>query len=567
MFGHPGGAILPVFDAIYNSPQFDFILTRHEQGAGHMAEGYARATGKCGVALVTSGPGATNTVTPLMDAQMDGTPIVVFAGQVPTNAIGTDAFQEANMLEITKGCTKAQIQVKDTADFPRAINEAFYIAMSGRPGPVFVDLPKNVTAGKLEKPAKIEPTIEITEAKEPDPLTPEQEKAVTRAADMINKAERPILYAGNGVIQSDSCDLLRAISQKGGIPCTTTLLGLGAFDQRSPLSLNMIGMHGHAAANMATQDADVIVAIGSRFDDRITGAIPQFAPMARKASMEGRGGVIHMDVLASQIDKIYKPTTVPLQGDCAQFMDALLPQIKQNDRDEWRQKFTSWKNDYPLKYEKSPDILKCQQVLESFDQATMPYKDKLIVTTGVGAHQMWAAQYLTQTNPRSFITSGGAGTMGYGVPSAIGAKVACPEKIVVDIDGDGSFSMTCMELATAVENNINVKILLMNNNFLGMVKQWQDLFYQERYAATVMQNPSFSRMVEAMGVKPIYVSREEDLEGAMREFIEYDQGPVMLEALICEKEHVYPMVVAGAALHDMVMGPGQSKVTVPGNWF
>ncbi|KAI8877570.1 large subunit of biosynthetic type acetolactate synthase [Backusella circina FSU 941] len=565
VFGYPGGAILPVFDAIHESEYFKFILPRHEQGAGHMAEGYARATGKPGVVLVTSGPGATNVVTAMADALADGIPLVVFTGQVPTTAIGTDAFQEADVVGISRSCTKWNVMVKDVAELPRRINEAFTIATSGRPGPVLVDLPKDVTAAVLKRPIPTNTLIPsrpqaipntaitaFTEEARSNPLP-----VLQRAAELINNAKRPVIYAGQGIVgHPDGPALLTALANNGNIPVTTTLQGLGSYDEEDPKSLHMLGMHGSCYANLAMQNADVIIALGARFDDRVTGLVKAFAPEAVKAAKEGRGGILHFEIMPKNINKVIEATEA-IEGDVTANLKKLVPQIKGSERKEWFDMINKWKEQYPFYYEKTTDDsqkLKPQQLIEELDRQTKDKKDKVIVTTGVGQHQMWAAQMFRWRQPRSFITSGGLGTMGYGLPSAIGAKVAKPDHIVVDIDGDASFSMTAMELATAAEFNIGVKVLLLNNSFQGMVKQWQDLFYEERYSGTVMKNPDFCKLAEAMGVKALRVTKASEVEEKMAEFLAHD-GPIIMDAVVCKKEVLFPMVPGGNPLDKFMLHP------------
>ncbi|KAH9255334.1 acetolactate synthase, large subunit, biosynthetic type [Batrachochytrium salamandrivorans] len=564
IFGYPGGAILPVFDAIHDSKNFKFILPRHEQGAGHMAEGYARVTGKPGIVLVTSGPGATNTVTPLMDAFMDGTPLIVFTGQVPTSAMGTDAFQEADVIGITRHCTKWNVLVKDIRDLPRRINEAFFIATNGRPGPVLVDLPKDVTAGVLRAPANPTPQLaQRTQAKMARTHQKSSDEDFERIAAMINNAKRPIIYCGQGVAQSThpsgeriGPDVLRKLAVQANIPVTTTLQGMGNFDENHPLSLHMLGMHGSAYANMAIQNADVIVALGARFDDRVTLKLSSFAPKAKLAEQQGTGGIVHFEISPKNMNKVVKPTEAVF-GDVTENMLRLAPLLTHQPRTEWMQEIKDWKAKLPFHYPAAPQgLIRPQAVLEELDRQTKG-KD-VIITTGVGQHQMWATQYIRWTKPRTLITSGGAGTMGFGVPSAIGAKVASPQSIVVDIDGDASYSMTCQEMLTAAEYGIGVKILILNNHFQGMVKQWQDLFYEERYSGTTMVNPDFAKLADAMGCKGIRLDRAEDLESKMKEFLDYP-GPVVMDAQVLKETHLFPMVPAGKALHEMVFEAPSKK--------
>ncbi|KAL4244896.1 Acetolactate synthase, mitochondrial [Abortiporus biennis] len=573
IFGYPGGAILPVFDAIYNSPQFEFVLPRHEQGAGHMAEGYARASGKPGVVIVTSGPGATNIITPLQDALSDGIPLVVFSGQVATSLIGSDSFQEADIVGISRSCTKWNVMVKDISELPRRINEAFKIATSGRPGPVLVDLPKDVTAGILRTPLPFKATTPGKPLGLPsNPLhsaqMPTDILMIKQAADLINQAQRPIIYAGNGVLSSPlGPKLLKQLAKEGNIPVTTTLQGLGAFDELDDLSLHMLGMHGSAYANLAMQQADVIIALGARFDDRVTGKVDTFAPAAKAAAASGRGGIIHFEIQPKNINKIVD-ANIPVMGDVVTNMASLVPMIRSSPRVQWFSDIKHWKQQYPFTYEKSKQgaLMKPQEVVEELDKQTADKKDDVIVTTGVGQHQMWAAQHYRWRHPRTMITSGGLGTMGFGLPSAIGAKVAAPKKIVVDIDGDASFSMTAMELATASQYNIGVKTIILNNEFQGMVSQWQDLFYDARYSHTRMTNPDFIELAKSMRVHGIRAKSLEELPEKMKELLEYDNSkPVVLECLVESAEHVFPMVPAGKALHEQMVHPSLRKRYEAGN--
>ncbi|KAF2084947.1 acetolactate synthase mitochondrial precursor [Saccharata proteae CBS 121410] len=559
VFGYPGGAILPVFDAIYNSKHFDFILPRHEQGAGHMAEGYARASGKPGVVLVTSGPGATNTITPMMDALMDGTPLVVFCGQVPTSAIGSDAFQEADIIGISRACTKWNVMVKNIAELPRRINEAFEIATTGRPGPVLVDLPKDVTGGTLTRPIPISstlpthPSAATLAARE---LSRKQlEGSIKRTADLINIAKKPVIYAGQGIVQAPGGpELLRQLADKACIPVTTTLQGLGGFDEFDEKSLHMLGMHGSAYANMAMQEADLILALGARFDDRITGHVARFAPAAKIAAQEGRGGIVHFEIMPKNINKVVQATEA-VEGDVGTNLALLMPHLNEvKERPEWFGQINDWKERFPWAYEKEgPNgLIKPQTIMTTLNKVIAPVRDRTVISTGVGQHQMWAAQHYRWTHPRTMITSGGAGTMGYGLPAAIGAKVARPEALVIDIDGDASFSMTLTELSTAAEFNIGVKIIILNNEEQGMVTQWQSLFYDDRFAHTHQRNANFVKLSEAMGVQADRVVKPSELEDKLRWLINTD-GPALLEVVTDQKIPVLPMVPGGSALHEFLV--------------
>lgn len=557
--GYPGGAILPVFDAIYRSKHFDFVLPRHEQGAGHMAEGYARACGKPGVVLVTSGPGATNVVTAMQDALMDGTPMVVFSGQVVTSAIGSDAFQEADTVGITRPCTKWNVLVKNIAELPRRINEAFEIATSGRPGPVLVDLPKDVTGGTLTRPIPMtsslptHPSAATLAARE---LSKKQLHAtLKRTADLINVAKKPVIYAGQGMVSvPDGPKILRELSEKAQIPVTTTLQGLGAFDEHDEKSLHMLGMHGSAYANMAMQEADLILALGARFDDRVTGALAKFAPEAKAAAAEGRGGIVHFEIMPKNINKVVQATEA-VEGDVVANLKELVPMVQQvNSRPEWFAQIKDWKARFPWAYEKEVPNgpIKPQTVIEKLSELTEPMREKTVITTGVGQHQMWAAQHFRWTHPRTMITSGGLGTMGFGLPAAIGAKVARPDALVVDIDGDSSFSMTLTELSTAAEFGIGVKVIVLNNEEQGMVTQWQTLFYEDRFSHTHQRNADFVKLAEAMYVQADRVSKLEELEDKINWLIN-TEGPALLEVVTDQKVPVLPMVPGGNGLHEFLV--------------
>jgi len=555
MFGYPGGAILPVFDAIHNSPHFQFILARHEQGAGHMAEGYARRTGKCGIVLVTSGPGATNTVTPLQDALMDGTPMIVFCGQVATGAIGSDAFQEADITGITRSCTKWNVLIKDVREIPRRINEAFHIATTGRPGPVLIDLPKDITASIINEAVSVMPDLPGYHVREL-----ETSSEIQRAAEMINNAKRPLFFVGQGCVLSGGTDLMRQCAKKADIPVTTTLLGLGTYDETQAQSLHMIGMHGSAYSNWAMDQADVVVSIGARFDDRVTGDLNKFAASAREAERLGTGGIIHFDIAPENINKSVA-VTIGVEGDACKNLELLLPMLKENKHPKWHATIQKWKTKHPFRYkdDEREFHLKPQAVIEELNKQT---QGEAIITTGVGQHQMWAAQFYDYKHPSRWITSGGLGTMGYGVPASVGAMLGEMIKAkrenrkplpVINIDGDGSFSMTAMEMTTAAQYNIPAKSIILNNDFQGMVKQWQDLFYEERYSHTQMHNPDFVKLVEAMHCKGFRCAKKEDLPQVMKEFLAHE-GPAILDCLVEKHEHVYPMMPAGKSVHDMVLG-------------
>jgi acetolactate synthase-1/2/3 large subunit len=538
MFGYPGGAILPMFDALYHSPA-KFILNRHEQSSGHCADGYARATGKPGVCIVTSGPGATNTVTPLATAQLDSIPIIVFSGQVPTKVIGSDAFQEADVTGITRPCTKWNYLVKDVRELPRVVNEAFTIACSGRPGPVLVDLPKDVQVAICPDEVDDTPREHILKRKRTS-FSGGSQKQVMDAAELINRSQRPVLYVGGGAIISDAWQVLRKVAEKGNIPCTTTLLGMGAFDELNSLSLHMLGMHGSAYANYAVQECDCLIAVGARFDDRVTGNLSSFAPHAK---------IIHIDIDPSSISKNVD-IDVPVVGDAKASLEEMLQYIEFRDRHAWIAKINAWKGRFPFKYLDDSPNAKPQYVLEEINKQT---RGDAIFTTGVGQHQMWAAQFIRWRYPRQMITSGGLGTMGYGLPAAMGASLGSPGKTVIDIDGDASYLMTCYELATIAEYNIPVKVAILNNDFQGMVKQWQDLFYDKRYSHTIMKNPNFAKMAEAFGVRGIRCEHKSDVEKTVKEMLAHP-GPVVVDFFVEPNEHVYPMVPSGKGLHEMELG-------------
>lgn len=554
LFGYPGGQAIDIFDKLYTSP-LKLVLPRHEQGGIHMADGYARATGKVGCALVTSGPGATNAVTGLATAWMDGVPLVVISGQVGMGLIGTDAFQEADTTGITRSVTKHNFLVRSVDELPRIITEAFFIASTGKPGPVLIDIPKNVQQAYTTQPDVQDVTIR---AYHPTILPPPEQ--VERLADAINKAHRPVLYVGGGAISSNSCALLRSLAETYDIPVCTTLMGLGAFPETSPLSLWMVGMHGSVAANNAIQQADLVIAAGARFDDRVTGRIADFAQGAK---------IAHIDVDASAIGKNVA-THIPVCGDLRQTLEVLLPLLKRTDRSDWLSLIAKWREAKPAVYFPRHDgKLQPQAVIEAIDRAS---QGKALVVTDVGQNQMWAAQFYRYTKPRSFLSSGGLGTMGFGVPGAIGAQLGHPEALVVSINGDGGFQMNIQELVVAVEHRLPVKFIVLNNSRLGMVRQWQDLFYGGRHSATILtQNnrpenerildpeggeevylPDFVQVGKAYGMKSRRIKTLAEAEQALAEAFA-DPHPWLLEFIVAEDENVLPMVAPGAALSEMIL--------------
>jgi acetolactate synthase-1/2/3 large subunit len=524
-----------------------------------MAEGYARASGKPGVVLVTSGPGATNVVTPMQDALSDGTPMVVFCGQVPTTAIGTDAFQEADVIGISRACTKWNVMAKSVAELPRRIKEAFEVATSGRPGPVLVDLPKDVTAGILRKPIPTQrsipthPSAATLAARE---VSRQQlDATIKRVAHLINIAKKPVVYAGHGMIAlPEGPKLLKELADKACLPVTTTLQGLGCFDELDDKSLHMLGMHGSPYANMAMQEADLIIALGARFDDRVTGNIAKFAPVARAAAAQNRGGIVHFEIMPKNINKVVQATEA-VEGDVATNLALLLPHIQSKPRrPEWFGQINDWKKRLPFVYEKAaPDgLIKPQTVIEELSRLTSHMKQDTIISTGVGQHQMWAAQHFRWRHPRTMITSGGLGTMGFGLPAAIGAKVARPEALVIDIDGDASFNMTLTELSTAAQFNIGVKVIILNNDEQGMVTQWQSLFYEDRFAHTHQKNPDFVKVSEGMRVQAQRCIKPGEVVEKL-EWLLNSEGPALLEIVTDQKVPVLPMVPAGKALHEFLV--------------
>ena len=539
IFGFPGGSVIPIFDALYESP-IKFYLMRHEQGVGHAADGYARATGKVGVCIVTSGPGATNLVTALATANFDSVPIVAFTGQVKTHLIGNEAFQEADVTGITRPVCKHNYLVRRVEDLPRIMREAFHVASTGRPGVVVVDIPVDVTTAEVEKGEIDGKTMNLPGYK---PRIKGHPRQIKIAAEAINAAERPVLYVGGGVIISGASDELRELAHKGNIPVTTTLLGLGAFPEDDPLALMMLGMHGTAYANYSVQNADCLISIGARFDDRVTGDVNRFAPKAK---------IIHIDVDPASISKNIK-VDIPVVGDAKNILTRLLERIEFRPREPWLKQIAEWKEKYKLDYgELDPEgEIKSQYVIEQICEAT---DGKAIITTEVGQHQMWAAQWFTYRYPRQFISSGGLGTMGFGFPAALGAQVGCPDRVVFDIAGDGSIQMTSQELASAVVHKLPVNIAIMNNSFLGMVRQWQELFYDKRYSHTHLTgNPDFVKLAEAYGAVGIRVTKTKDVRGAIEEAINTPKC-VVLDFMVEKETNVWPMVPAGEAIDRMIGG-------------
>lgn len=539
IFGYPGGKVLTIYDVLFDSP-IKHVLARHEQGAAHAADGYARATGKVGVCLATSGPGATNLVTGIATANMDSVPMVVFTGQVGTAFIGRDAFQEADITGITLPITKHNYLVEKAEDLAHIIREAFYIARTNRPGPVVIDLPSDI----MDREVEFEPVTDEINLRGYRVVKGVNAGQVINAAELIQKARKPVLYVGGGVIVSGASERLLELAEKMQIPVTTTLMAMGAFPGEHPLYLGMLGMHGTAYANYAVSDCDLLIAVGARFDDRVTGKIDHFATRAR---------VIHIDIDAAEIGKNVA-VDVPIVGDCLDVLNALIPRLKAgNDLSEWHAQIEEWKEKCPLTYgEACEGRLMPQFVIETISELT---QGEVIIATEVGQHQMWAAQYCKLKHPRTFISSGGLGTMGFGLPAAIGAQVGCPDRKVIDIAGDGSIQMNIQELATAVQYKLPVVICVLNNHYLGMVRQWQGLFYEGRYSFTDMSHqPDFVKLAEAYGAIGMRVTSKEELEPALRRALEVNDRPVLIDVWVERDADVYPMVAPGAAISNMLGG-------------
>jgi acetolactate synthase-1/2/3 large subunit len=551
IFGYPGGVVLNIFDILYDEKDIKLILTRHEQGAIHAADGYARASGKVGVAIVTSGPGATNTVTGIATASMDSVPLVVFSGQVPTMLIGNDAFQEADIVGITRPCTKYNYLVKDVKDLARVIREAFHIASTGRPGPVLIDVPKDVSAGKtdFEWPKHIH-------IKSYNPTYEGNKRMIRQAAHELIHAKRPVIMAGGGVIISEASKELKELAEFLNAPVTTTMMGLGGFPGSHRLSMGMLGMHGTYYANMAVQNSDLLIGIGVRFDDRVTGRTNSFAANAR---------IIHIDIDPTSIRKNVR-VDIPIVGDVKSVLREMLKDLKEEGKKKqqwsavkkaWLKQIDKWRKEKPLSYRYDNNIIKPEFVVEKIYELS---KGDAIICTEVGQNQMWAAQFFKYDKPRRWLSSGGLGTMGYGFPAAIGAQLASPGQLVIDIAGDGSIQMNVQELATAVINKLPVKVAILNNGYLGMVRQWQELFFNERYSHSRLDVvPDFVKVAEAYGAIGLRASRPEEVEPVLNKAFKIKDKPVFMDFVVDWKEKVYPMVPAGAAIDEMIFEEEETK--------
>ncbi len=538
VFGYPGGPLLPIYDLVADST-IQHILTRHEQGAIYAAEGYARATGRVGVCMTTSGPGATNLVTGITDAFMDSVPLMAFTGQVPTSMIGNDAFQEADIVGITRTVTKNNYLVRDVSELARTVKEAFYIASTGRPGPVLVDMPKDILPSRtqFEYPKEVR-------LKGYQPTLKGHPRQIKRVADAIQEAKRPVLYVGGGAIISGAAEELKKLAKKTQIPVTATLMGLGAFPGDDPLFLGMLGMHGTAYANYAVSESDLLIAVGARFDDRVTGRVDGFAPQAK---------VVHIDIDPTSIQKNV-PVDIPVVGDAKGILRELNKLVSPGKRKSWLQQIERWKKEYPLRYRQRPGEIMPQEMIKVLRELC---PDDAIITTDVGQHQMWAAQYFRVKKPRTFITSGGLGTMGFGFPAALGAQLAQPKTRVISLVGDGGFQMVAHELATAVQYKLPIKVLIMNNRFLGMVRQWQHLFRDRRYHFTDLSvNPDFVKLAECYGATGVAITDPDRLRPDLKRALSLP-GPVVIDCHVSREENVYPMVPPGGAIRDMIFEDDQ----------
>ena len=546
IFGYPGGAVLHIYDELWRArDRITHYLVRHEQGAVHMAEGYARASGRVGVALVTSGPGATNAVTGIANAYMDSTPIVVITGQVPTPLIGTDAFQEVDTVGITRPCVKHNYLVRDVRDLAAVVHEAFHLARSGRPGPVVIDIPKDVSAAHTPYSRLENISFPFVERQ-----TPPDPRAVSRAASALLQARRPVLYIGGGIVNSGAADALRAFAEQLQLPVTPTLMGLGGFPSAHPLCLNMLGMHGTYAANMAVAESDLLIAVGVRFDDRVTGKLATFAPHAR---------VIHIDIDPANIGKNRAPD-LSLTADAREALSALYAEVQSRgqgaieqsvrQREPWWERLRAWQREQPLRFSGSREQIKPQSVIRELHRLT---NGQALITTDVGQHQMWAAQFYPFKSSRQWITSGGLGAMGFGVPAAIGAQLAKRDQLVVAVVGDGGFQMTNQELATAVQYDLPVKVLIMNNGYLGMVRQWQEMFYDRTYSEVDLSaSPDFVKLAEAYGAFGLRATRPEELHEVLAAGLSH-KGVAVIDVVVSKEENVFPIVPAGANSRDMIV--------------
>jgi acetolactate synthase-1/2/3 large subunit len=548
LFGYPGGAVLDVFNALYDAP-FQFVLTRHEQGAVHMADGYARATGKPGCCLVTSGPGATNTVTGLATAYMDGIPLVCITGQVALHMIGNDAFQEADVIGITRPVTKHNFLVRDADELPGIIAKAFYIATTGKPGPVVIDIPKNI---QKQKTSALPPPVVSMRAAHPDVAIKAEE--IAQFADLLNRASRPLLYVGGGAINGDSSAVLSELAHKANIPVCTTLMAMGVFSDEDPLSLRMLGMHGSVAANYAVDHCDLLISVGARFDDRVTGKVSAFATKAT---------IVHIDIDRSSIGKSVR-ADLGVNGYVKPVLEAVLPLVKAADHAEWIEQVQRWKERFPFSYPEQGDVIMPQYVIEQIDKVS---KGQAVITTDVGQHQMWATQYFRYTRPRNFISSGGLGTMGFGLPACIGAQLGRPDALNVCITGDGGVQMNFQELVVAVEHQLPIVVVIINNGYLGMVRQWQELFYGRRYSGVMLSQserapnehipedkrylPDFVMMAEAHGACARRVTKPEEVAPALEEAFA-SRKTWVIECIVSPEANVFPMIPPGSHVAEMI---------------